>query len=309
MSFPDTWQKHGLVFSASDRRPWLRSHAQLPVALDRGDGRMRVFFAGRDDRNRSHVGYFDAERETDGSLRAGEPPADPVLAPGPLGCFDDHGVYPASVARDDDGRLLLYYIGWNPGVRPPLFYATIGLAISDDDGETFRRHSPAPILARSEHDPCLVTSPCVVRDGDRWRMWYVSGFRWEERGDALESYYHVKYAESRDGVLWDRQGTVCIDLEPGERNVARPCVLRAADGWTMWYSHSSGSGYRIGVAESADGIAWRRRDDEAGIGPSGDGSDSDALAYPWVFPWGGDRVMLYNGNGFGRDGILMAVAA
>jgi hypothetical protein len=301
------WQKRGLALAVDGRRPWQRSHAQLPVVLDRGDGRLRVFFAGRDERSRSHVGYVDAELDGDGAMRVGEPPQEAVLAPGPLGCFDDHGVYPASVARDDAGRLLLYYIGWNPGVRHPLFYASIGLAVSDDDGATFRRHSVAPIMARSDHDPCLVTSPCVIRVGALWRMWYVSGFRWEERDGDLQSYYHVKYAESDDGISWRRDGTVCIDLQPGERNVARPCVLRGPDGWRMWYSHSADSGYRIGVADSDDGITWRRRDADAGIAPSPDGPDSDALAYPWVFRAGDRHVMLYNGNGFGREGFLLAV--
>ena len=76
---------------------------------------------------------------------------------------------------EHEGRLLLYYAGWNPGTPPPLFTASIGLAVSDDGGLTFERWSPAPILSRGRHDPCLLTSPCVIREGSEWRMWYVGG--------------------------------------------------------------------------------------------------------------------------------------
>jgi hypothetical protein len=303
-----TWRKGGLVFTPDGSRPWLSSHAQMPVALPLGADRSRVFFASRDQHQRSHVVRVDVELGDNGQLRVIEgPAAEPVLAPGPLGCFDDHGVYPASLVRLDDDHIFMYYVGWNPGARPPLFYAAIGLAVSENGGGTFRRLGAAPIMARSEHDPCLVTSPCVIREDGRWRMWYVSGFRWEERAGALESYYHVKYAESLDGVAWQREGRVAIDLLEGERNVARPCVVPGGDGYRMWYSFNRGEGYRIGCAESADGLSWERRDRDAGIAPSPEGWDSEALAYPWVFAAGSREVMLYNGNGYGRDGFGAAL--
>ncbi len=298
------WHKQGVIFSPSGQYPWARTHAALPVASNLGSGRYRVYFASRDEHNRSHVGQveFDiaAPKQT---LRIVDKP---ILSPGPLGHFDDHGVYPASIV-EHDANLFMYYIGWNPGVRSPLFYATIGLAVSEDSGESFRKMFAAPIMARSEHDPCLVTSPCVLKDNGIWRMWYVSGFKWEEADGQLHSYYHVKYAESKDGIQWERNGVVSIDLQPGERNVARPCVLREGDNYRMWYSYDKGEGYRIGYAESSDGYAWTRKDDEVGIEPSSSGWDSEALAYPWVFADGGDKYMLYNGNGFGRDGFGLAL--
>ena len=299
------WHKRGIVFSADGSRPWLCSHAQLPVAQPLAGDRVRVFFASRDAGNRSHVAHV--ELALDDESRVVRLPGEPDLAPGPLGCFDDHGVYPASLVGTPDGCLYMYYIGWNPGVRRPLFYASIGLAVSVDDGASFRRYGQAPIMARSEFDPCLVTSPCVLREGDRWRMWYVSGFRWEELAGALVSYYHVKYAESEDGVHWERDGRVCIDLRPGERNIARPCVMRDDDGYRMWYSYSDGAGYRIGYAVSVDGLEWLRRDDDVGIERSADGFDADAIAYPWVFRHRNRLHMLYNGGDFGREGFALAV--
>ena len=261
-----------------------------------------MFFATRDALSRSHVAWADIDLERGVVLAAADAPS---LAPGPLGCFDDHGVYPSSVVEDED-RLLLFYVGWNPGKEPPLFYSSIGLATSVDGGVTFERMSTSPILARSVHDPCLVTSPWVLREGPLWRMWYVSGFRWEKSRDGIHSWYHVKYAESKDGRTWNREGHVAIELAGAERNIARPCVLADERGYRMWYSHDAGGGYRIGYAESSDGYAWQRLDDRAGIERSPSGWDSEAQAYPWVVR-GSDRLyMLYNGNRYGADGFGLA---
>ncbi|MFQ5734319.1 MAG: hypothetical protein ACE5KM_20465, partial [Planctomycetaceae bacterium] len=175
-------------------------------------------------------------------------------------------------------------------------------------GESFERTQPSPILARGPHDPCLVTSPCVLKEETGWRMWYVSGLRWEQVGDALHSYYHVKYAESADGIHWRREGRVCLDLQEGERNIARPCVVRDEGGYRMWYSLNRGEGYRAGFAESTDGLSWTRRDDSVRFETANSRNATGVVAYPWVFDADGDRYMFYNGPGFGRDGFCAAVA-
>jgi len=74
----------------------------------------------------------------------------------------------------------------------------------------------------------------------------------------------------------------------------------------MWYSYR-GSKYRIGYAESKDGISWIRKDSEVGIDVSSSGWDSDMIEYPHVFDHGGQLYMLYNGNGYGKTGIGLAV--
>lgn len=300
------WRKIGLIFAPDRSLPWMKSHAALPVPLHLRGDRWRVYFASRDGANCSHIGYFEIDVGTPDRVLAVSP--EPVLRPGPIGHFDDHGIYAASIARNGDD-LHMYTIGWNPGARAPLFYASIGLAISRDGGKTFEKHGRAPIMARSEHDPALVTSPFVVRDGDLWRMWYVSGDAWSEIDGALSSSYHIKYAHSVDGIVWQRDGLVCIGpADHQERNIARTCVLREPNGWRAWFSSSRGQGYRIGTATSADGLTWQRGPTPVGLEPSAVGWDSEAMAYPHVVRHAGRLLMFYNGNGFGRDGVGLAVA-
>ena len=74
----------------------------------------------------------------------------------------------------------------------------------------------------------------------------------------------------------------------------------------MWYSYR-GVAYRIGYAESENGIQWKRKDDLAGIDVSPDGWDSEMIEYPFIFDHKGSRYMIYNGNGYGKTGFGLAV--
>jgi hypothetical protein len=74
----------------------------------------------------------------------------------------------------------------------------------------------------------------------------------------------------------------------------------------MWYSFR-GLSYRIGYAESDNGISWTRCDSLAGIDVSKSGWDSEMIEYPFVFDHKGERFMLYNGNGYGKTGFGIAV--
>ena len=83
----------------------------------------------------------------------------------------------------------------------------------------------------------------------------------------------------------------------------------------MWYCFRGSAGYRtdkaasyrIGYAESLDGVAWSRLDDAVGIDRSPAGWDSQMIENPCVYEHGGRKHMLYNGNGFGATGFGHAV--
>jgi len=56
-------------------------------------------------------------------------------------------------------------------------------------------------------------------------------------------------------------------------------------------------------------LRWKRKDREVGIDVSASGWDSEMIEYPFVFDHKGERYMLYNGNGYGKTGIGLAVLA
>jgi hypothetical protein len=301
---PAEWVKHGPLWDPPGPISWASSHAALPTLDPIAGDRHWLYFSARDDDGRSAIGRVEVVLGA-GRIELGSFDPAPVLEPGALGAFDDAGVTNAWMAADGERRLL-YYSGWTRGVTVP-FYFYVGLALSDDGGQTFTRQSPAPILERNAVDPYLTASPCVLKDGGRWRMWYVSGTGWSPTGGEPLHRYRIEYAESADGLEWDRDGTVCIDYaSEDEYAISRPCVVPGSNGYQMWFA-SRGDRYRLGYAESDDGVAWRRDDDSAGIGSSDDGWDSGMLCYPFVRRHGGYSYMLYNGNGYGRTGIGYAV--
>lgn len=296
------WEKRGRVFEPAGQARWIGTHAALP-AVDPAENPQRVFFSSRDLDGRSHIGFSSL------TLGSSAPVHDvsvaPVLSPGRRGAFDDAGVTNSCLLRHQ-GKVYLYYTGWSLGVTVP-FYLAAGLAISDD-GVTFRRTSEAPLLERTDVDPFLTASPWVLVDNGTWRMWYVSGTEWELVNGRPRHRYLIKYAESRDGLVWSRHGIVCIQYRDAhEYAFGRPCVLHDGERYRMWYS-CRGDRYRLGYAESENGLSWTRRDEAAGLDASPSGWDSEMVTYPAVFRSAGRLHMLYNGNGYGRSGFGLAIA-
>jgi len=282
----------------------MRTHSMVPTVGWISGDTLRVFVSGRDEQNRSQIGCFDCDLND--PLHSAVIREEPVLRHGELGCFDDNGVTPSSVVRTGN-RVHLYYIGWKPRSTTRMSLH-IGLAVSEDGGETFRRHSRATILPDTDKEPfSILTAPCVLKEGDQWRLWYVSGEGWIHPDLPI---YNIKTATSADGIHWDRRGEVSIDFESeDEVSLARPCVVRDGERYRMWYSvKRRGGTYRMGYAESATGIAFKRMDRVLeGLEPSAEGWDSEMIEYPGVFRHGGKYYMLYNGNNYGHDGVGLAV--
>lgn len=275
---------------------WSVSHAALP-ALD--PSLRTLYFSTRDGTNRSHIARCGVNLQA--CALEGAADTDPVLAPGALGTFDDAGVTTSCVVAAGNERRL-FYTGWMRGVSIP-FYLAAGLAISGGDDAPFERISKAPLLDRSGVDPFLTASPWVIEDGGWWRMWYVSGTAWESTPEGPRHRYHIRYAESSDGIEWRRSGRVAIDYRaPDEYAFGRPCVIKDGSLYCMWYC-VRGNAYRLGYAESSDGLDWRRHDAAACTWRAEPGFDDEMQAYPAVYQRDESRWLLYNGNGYGRTGI------
>lgn len=297
------WEKLGRILDPQNKAPWMVSHAALPFAVPLDEENVRVYCAGRDAQGRGQIGCVNFSLLD--PARSAVVSAKPVLRIGPLGAFDDRGVLTACIAQGADRRYL-YFTGVMLGQTVP-FYYSIGLAVENGAPDGFDRVSAAPILDRSAVDPYLTASPFVTYDDGRWRMWYISGLRWAMENGAPKHYYHIRYAESDDGIAWRREGRVAIDFGPGEYAIARPSILRDTGLYRMWYCYR-GESYRIGYAESADGVEWTRKDAEAGIDVSAGGWDCEMICYPHVFRHGGELYMIYNGNGYGKSGFGLARA-
>ena len=299
------WKKQGLIYKPSSSLWWNRTHAMIPVPEELDDSLYKIYFSGRDGNNISHIGYIIIDLNNLNNIQ--KISSDPILNPGEIGCFDDNGVTP-SCSIVTKNKTYLYYIGWNPGhnVRMHLFG---GLAVSKDNGKTFRRYSRAPIIERCKVNPFLNTAPFVIKKQNHWIMYYVSGVEWIHKDLPR---YNIQIATSDDGLIWKRDGTVAIDFkDENEMALARPWVIKDEDIYKMWFSFkgdaNKGAGYRLGYAESSDGISWERMDDQVGISVSEDGWDSEMIEYAAVVKYKEHYFMFYNGNNYGEEGIGIAI--
>lgn len=304
------WAKRGRIYEPR-HRGWIASHAQLPTIDVLGDERWRIYFAARDAQNRAQTTSIDVEAGSPGRIL--EERREPILSLGADGAFDSAGIMPAWLV-DLDGTKYLFYTGWKLSAATP-YELAIGVATSEDEGETWRKLQDEPVLGLTDSEPYTVGSPCIRRENGLWRCWYFCSTEWATIEGRVEAVYHIRYAESDDGVDWRRDGTVAIDYDAKDEAIARGSVVRDDDRYRMWYAYRKTSGfrddpsrgYRIGYAESPDGLEWTRMDDAAGIDVSAEGWDSAMIAYPYVFDHAGTRYLFYNGNGFGQSGFGYAV--
>jgi hypothetical protein len=278
------------------------------------DRTWRVYYSTRDAQNRSRTSFV--ELAADEPSRVTYVHDRPVMELGELGAFDDSGVMPSWVVTVGATKYL-YYTGWTARVSVP-YHNAIGLAVSHDGGRTFERAWAGPVFGPTHDEPHFTGTACVLVENGVFRNWYLSCVGWARVGDKVEPRYDLKYAESRDGVVWQRGARVAIGLaSPAEGGLVRASVLKRNGGYSMWYSRRGTSdyrtdraqSYRMGYAESPDGVTWTRLDEQAGLDVSDAGWDAEMVAYPHVLEHTGGLRMFYNGNGFGRSGFGWARAA
>lgn len=309
------WIKLGHLFDPHDHAlpDGCTSFAQSPQALVFDDF-VRIYFSTRrasaDGQYLSFASYVDVDRSLRSVLRTASRSA---MTLGGLGCFDEHGIFPMNVVRG--GReVRAYTCGWSRRIAVPVETA-IGLAISRDEGQTFERIGPGPILGPAPDEPFLVGDPFVIAAEGRWHMWYIYGTSWTAPSPAERAparVYKLAHAESDDGVSWRRVARRIVSDRLGEDECqALPTVFAHGGRWHMYfcYRHATdfrtnpARGYRLGYAHARDLREWTRDDAAAGIDVSATGWDSEMQCYPHVFWCGEHAYMLYNGNAFGRFGF------
>lgn len=314
--FMYSWNKLGKVFDPTERSTvsWMNEFAQAPCVL-KFDDFVRVYFSCRPAADASgqyvsRLAYADLSRnDLREVIRIS---TTPPLSLGETGAFDEFGTYPTSVIRNKD-EVWAYYGGWTRCESVP-FNVAIGLAISEDQGATFRRLGDGPVLSYSVDEPFILSGPKIRRFNDRWYLFYIAGKRWLPNSGKPEPVYSIRMATSADGINWNKHNRDLIEnrLEPDECQ-ASPDVFFSDGRYHMFFCYRYGldyrnsrRGYRIGYAVSDDLVNWNRDDSKAGIGVSREGWDSEMISYPHVFELDGTIYMMYLGNHVGRHGFGLA---
>jgi hypothetical protein len=315
------WKKLGLVFTpqqhalVTNGAGW----AQSPDAVV-FDNFVRIFFStrcrdGDTGKYLSYVVFADMSKDLGEVIRVS---SKPVIGLGGLGCFDEHGIKPMNMTRVRDA-LYGYTTGFSRRLSVQLDMA-IGLAVSNDEGESFERVGPGPVLGASLNEPCMVGDGCVRLIGDEFHMWYVSGRGWRRYAERQEPdrIYKLGHATSADGINWTKEDGLQIvgDVLGEDECYSRPTVITLEGEHHLFFGYRHAfdfrtnpeRSYRIGHARSTDLASWTRDDAFLPLEPGRPGQwDSEMVGYPCVFECDRNVYLLYNGNEFGRYGFGAAV--
>jgi hypothetical protein len=296
------WKKMGLIYGPSGDVAWARHSALQPTPwLRQEDDVIRVFVGFRDDNGVGRVGFVDLNATNPSEvLQVAERPSLDIGLPG---TFDEHGVVPCAIVKRDQ-QLYLYYAGYQKG-RDIKFCAYGGLAISDDGGESFIRFSQVPISDRTDTELYFRVAHSVIEDEGKWKIWYGAGSTFLQNGGKQLPSYNIKYVESQDGITFGGEGQVAIDMQhQNEYRVGRPYVIRENGTFRMFYGvGTTDKLYRLGYAESSNGVNWKRLDHLIGLDVSETGWDSEMIGYPSVVKYAEKTYLFYNGNDYGRQGF------
>jgi predicted GH43/DUF377 family glycosyl hydrolase len=147
--------------------------------------------------------------------------------------------------------------------------------------------SPGP----SAWDAMHVISPCVLKSGAPYRMWYDG----MDAGGA----FRIGYATSPNGTAWTKHAGSPV-LAPAAAwesgGIGMPSVIFDGATYRMWYLGRSGGIDRIGLATSADGIAWIKSASNPVLTPGATGAwDAAGVGGPCVLFDGSLYRMWYTG--------------
>jgi hypothetical protein len=306
------WKNLGFVFTPDQTNEKLYSHT-TPISPLELENCIRIFYSPRtkpdlSGNSISYISFIDLDKDNPRTVLNRR---DEVLLPlGGKGDFDEHGTMVAEVVRHNQD-IYLYYMGWQRNDFGDIPYKVkVGLAISTDNGNTFTKFNANPIVSVDDIDPISIGNITILIEKSIWRMWYTSYTRWEFKGVKPTPEYEIKYATSTDGIHWTKSGIVCIE-EDEYGGVATPTIWKRGEAdFFMWFGYrrpyeedGKVGKYKLGFANSKNGLNWQKRYAETNILASGEEWDSQMMCYPAVIKLKDVLYMFYCGNEFGKSGF------
>ena len=214
--------------------------------------------------------------------------------------FDATDDYIEILLDAGDSLYKMWYTGTpdsDESTVPAIGYAT------SPDGITWTKSGSTPVLegTSGEWDEAGVMSPCVIKDGTTYKMWY-SG----RAADGGIGSLQIGYATSSDGINWTKDTTNNPVLLKGisgdwdERGVGVSCVAKIDGTYNMWYTgykgyDEAGIEVAIGYASSPDGIDWTKDTTNNPVLTKDTGWEAEGVGAPWVIYSGRTYRMWYSG--------------
>ena len=227
--------------------------------------------------------------------------ANPVYTPSGS-AWNFAGIGDPSVLYDSTAGLYKMWCSGGGIVAPDPDVLVRTQYLTSPDGTTWDEYGTNPIftvgLGVTDWDRGGVETVHVLKDGDTYVMWY-GGYEVREEPPVTMK---IGLAISTDGIAWDKEATnpVVDKGAPGEWDdswIESPSVVKVGGTYYMLYS-GIGDPYRfaIGLATSADGIAWTKYAGNPVFEPEPANDWENAIVYaPSLYHDGSQFVMFYVG--------------
>ena len=295
------WEKKGLLSNCTTiDLDWYKKNTMCPLPYKINENTIRLFLAFCDENNYGRLGYLDLDIENPANILAYS--KTPILDVGELGSFDEHGILPASLIKENND-LYMFYTAYQKQISVP-YSILSGLALSKDNGETFFRTSNAPILDRINGELHQRSAAEIMKKDGVYKIWYTANIGWIDNGIHTVPKYDIKFLQSDNLFKWDGTPIQSLALKDDEYGLTTPQVFFENGIYKMYYSvRSISKGYRLGYAESEDGITFERMDEKMEIDVSEYGFDSEMICFGKIFKHGSRTYLFYCGNHYGVGGV------
>ena len=295
------WKKLGKIFEIDEKnkKNWNASHSANPVCIKLNSDEIRVYFSTRDTEGKSNVGSFDYSMKENKIIDINEKP---VMLHGSGEEVDSSGIGIGNIIEILDEKYM-YYMAWQVP-QGQHWRGDVARAKLDLENNVMVRDDDFLMTVNNDIDKVSLSYPFLIKENNSYYMWYGSTDTWDfGNGEML---HIINLAISEDGEKFDKRKK-CIPYEIGKAQAfSRPVVIKWKDKWRMWYSYRGNKDkYKIGYAETDNLDKWEVK--ESNFYCSESGWDSEMVCYPYVFEYNDKLYMLYNGNGYGKTGIGLAV--
>lgn len=303
------WVKKGRIFEPKGQVSWMKKYGILPTPIYlKEKGIIRIFFGTSAEDNICKITFLDVNAYNPSEVIYLHT-AEPVISEGQMGIFDEHGVNPCQIIFHNHIPHL-FYIGYQRVLSPASYMLFAGYGILNDSLDKLIKRTIVPVLDRTEEEPFIRSAVTIVADEDKYHLWYVSAYQWMHLDNSIFQNkwlpnYHIKYATTSDFKRFEiYPEPVIFAKDENEFGFGRPWCIKEKHTFKMWYSiRRKNIPYRIGYAESTDGIHWVRKDEEMRIDVSESGWDSEMICYPAVISVENKTYLFYNGNNNGATGF------
>ncbi|MFQ6608497.1 MAG: T9SS type A sorting domain-containing protein [Fidelibacterota bacterium] len=194
----------------------------------------------------------------------------PVLQRGEYPEWNCFAVADPTVINDND-TLKMWYSGAGYLGADTVARVRFGYAWSVDGGVNWTQYTDNPVMdvgEAGEWDGMSIETPCVIKDGDTLKMWYMG---YHSNSDFFDYLGSIGYAWSLDGITWTKypdNPVLTEGIEPwGDwiyYALESPSVIKENGVYNMWFGaamfdkswNPNSEMIAIAFATSPDGINW-----------------------------------------------------